>query len=126
MIKQDTETQKNNPFVDIILPNYNKNKYLAESVNSVINQTYKNWKLFIVSIYPTTEVVTGSLLWEKLLLLALLFTIDLNRLTEQACLFAFLALDRWFLRSSQPLQSFPSASERLLDCLLDNQSSHRP
>ena len=53
MIKQDTETQKNNPFVDIILPNYNKNKYLAESVNSVINQTYKNWKLFIVDDHST-------------------------------------------------------------------------
>ena len=36
------------PFVDIILPNYNGEQFLEESVNSIINQTYKNWKLFII------------------------------------------------------------------------------
>ena len=34
--------------VDIILPNYNSAAYLAETVNSIINQTFKNWKLIIV------------------------------------------------------------------------------
>ena len=29
------------PFVDIILPNYNKGKFLEEAINSVISQTYK-------------------------------------------------------------------------------------
>ncbi len=36
------------PYVDIIVPNYNKGKYLKEAINSVINQTYKRWKLYIV------------------------------------------------------------------------------
>jgi len=36
------------PFVDIILPNYNKGKFLGEAINSVISQTYKNWHLYIV------------------------------------------------------------------------------
>ena len=53
MIKRDAATEKSNPFIDIILPNYNKNKYLAESINSVVNQTYKNWKLFIVDDHST-------------------------------------------------------------------------
>ena len=35
------------PFVDVILPNYNKAKFLEEAVYSVINQTYKNWHLFV-------------------------------------------------------------------------------
>ena len=34
--------------VDIILPNYNSSSYLDETLNSVINQSYKNWRLFIV------------------------------------------------------------------------------
>ena len=34
--------------VDIILPNYNKEMYLEETVNSVIKQTYDDWKLFII------------------------------------------------------------------------------
>ena len=34
--------------VDIILPNYNKAEFLKESINSVIAQTYINWKLFII------------------------------------------------------------------------------
>ena len=36
------------PKVDVILPNYNKVKFLEESINSVISQTYKNWHLYIV------------------------------------------------------------------------------
>jgi teichuronic acid biosynthesis glycosyltransferase TuaG len=34
--------------VDIILPNYNKGDFIEESVNSIINQTYKDWHLYII------------------------------------------------------------------------------
>ena len=37
---------KNN--IDIIMPNYNKGKFIEEAVQSVIGQTYKNWTLYIV------------------------------------------------------------------------------
>ena len=36
------------PFVDVIMPNYNKGEFLEESINSVIAQEYKNWNLFII------------------------------------------------------------------------------
>ena len=36
------------PFVDVIMPNYNKGEFLEESINSVISQEYKNWNLFII------------------------------------------------------------------------------
>lgn len=36
------------PTISIILPNYNSSKTLLKTVMSVINQTYKNWKLIIV------------------------------------------------------------------------------
>jgi teichuronic acid biosynthesis glycosyltransferase TuaG len=35
-------------FVDIILPNFNKEKYLDEAINSILSQTHKNWKLYII------------------------------------------------------------------------------
>ena len=34
--------------IDIIIPNYNKSKYLEQCINSVIDQSYKNWNLYIV------------------------------------------------------------------------------
>ena len=35
-------------FVDIILPNYNKEFFLQETINSVLSQNYINWKLIII------------------------------------------------------------------------------
>ena len=34
--------------VEIVLPNYNSAPYLEETINSIINQTFENWKLTIV------------------------------------------------------------------------------
>mgnify|MGYP006089965979 CR=1 FL=1 len=34
--------------VEIILPNYNSEAYLQETIESVVNQTFKNWRLTIV------------------------------------------------------------------------------
>ena len=43
------------PSVDIILPNYNKDKFLEEAIDSVINQTYKNWHLYIVDDHSSDD-----------------------------------------------------------------------
>ena len=34
--------------VSIIMPSWNTAKYIGESIESVINQTYTNWELLIV------------------------------------------------------------------------------
>ena len=34
--------------VDIVLPNYNSNPFIEETLESIIEQSFKNWKLFIV------------------------------------------------------------------------------
>jgi teichuronic acid biosynthesis glycosyltransferase TuaG len=36
------------PLISIVTPVYNSAKYLNETIQSVINQTYKNWELLIV------------------------------------------------------------------------------
>lgn len=41
--------------VDIILPNYNSELYVKETIDSIINQTFKNWKLIIVDANSNAE-----------------------------------------------------------------------
>ena len=37
-----------NELVSIIMPAYNVEKYIRQSIESVINQTYKDWELLIM------------------------------------------------------------------------------
>ena len=39
---------KSDPKVAIILPNYNSDLFLKTTINSVLNQSYKNWQLIII------------------------------------------------------------------------------
>ena len=34
--------------IDIILPSYNCEKYIKQTINSIINQSFKRWKLIII------------------------------------------------------------------------------
>ena len=43
------------PSIDIIIPNYNKAKYLKECLESVINQTYKNWKIYLIDDFSNDD-----------------------------------------------------------------------
>ena len=43
--------------VDIILPNYNSAPYLAETIDSIINQTFKNWKLIIIDANSNINII---------------------------------------------------------------------
>ena len=38
----------NNSLVSIIMPSYNSEKFIANSIDSIISQTYQNWELIIV------------------------------------------------------------------------------
>ena len=39
---------KKDPFVDVIMTNYNKGQYIEEAISSVVNQEFKNWNLIII------------------------------------------------------------------------------
>ena len=41
--------------VKVVLPNYNSAAYVSKTIDSVINQTFKNWKLTIVDDNSNTE-----------------------------------------------------------------------
>lgn len=50
--------------VSIIMPSYNTDKFIEDTINSVLNQTYQNWELIIVddcSTDNTNEVVSKFL-----------------------------------------------------------------
>ena len=36
---------KNQPLVSVIMNCYNGEEYLSHAINSVLNQTYKNWEI---------------------------------------------------------------------------------
>ncbi|MBD3842858.1 MAG: glycosyltransferase family 2 protein [Campylobacterales bacterium] len=46
--KQLELTQNNQPLVTVVIPLYNAEQYIAETIESVVSQTYKNWEMLIV------------------------------------------------------------------------------
>lgn len=53
-----------NDLVSIIMPSYNTGKYIAESIESVQKQTYKNWELIVVDDCSTDD--TDKVVWPYL------------------------------------------------------------
>ncbi len=47
-MEDERKMVKEQPLVSVIMPCYNGEKFIDEAIESVINQTYKNWELIIV------------------------------------------------------------------------------
>lgn len=60
-----------NDLVSIIMPSYNTDTYIRQSIESVINQTYENWELIIVDDCSTdnTDKVVKSIMDDRIVYL---------------------------------------------------------
>lgn len=47
--------EDNKRMVSIIMPVYNSEKFVSEAIESVLNQSYKNWELLIVNDGSTDQ-----------------------------------------------------------------------
>lgn len=43
------------PYFSVILPTYNREEFIAQAIESVLQQTFKNWELFVVNDNSTDE-----------------------------------------------------------------------
>ncbi len=44
--------------VDIILPTFNSEKSITNTINSIINQSFKNWRIIIVDDASTDRTIS--------------------------------------------------------------------
>ena len=52
--------------VDIILPNYNSSEFIDKTIQSVINQSYTNWRLIIIDDFSDMKTRKKITKYEKL------------------------------------------------------------
>ena len=51
--------------IDIILPNYNSSSFIDKTIQSVLKQNLKNWKLIIIDDYSNKETRERIKKYEK-------------------------------------------------------------
>ncbi|MBX3165250.1 MAG: glycosyltransferase [Bacteroidetes bacterium] len=51
------------PLVSIITPSYNKQKFIIETIDSVVAQTYQNWELMIIDDNSTDNTAQTIKQW---------------------------------------------------------------
>lgn len=56
---------KNSPLISVVMPAYNAEEFIAESIASVQAQNYENWELLIIDDHSTDNTAFISADWQK-------------------------------------------------------------
>ena len=44
--------------IDVVLPTFNSEKFIIKTINSIINQSFKNWRIIIVDDASTDRTLS--------------------------------------------------------------------
>ena len=70
------------PIVTIIIPNFNKQEYLEECINSVIKQSFNDWNLIIIDDCSTDDSISLLSMFEKNKKIELIIIYDDENLSD--------------------------------------------
>jgi teichuronic acid biosynthesis glycosyltransferase TuaG len=72
--------------IDIILPTFNSEKFIINTINSIINQSFKNWRVIIVDDASTDRTVSILKIFYKKLIIQKKIILIRNRTNKgQSC-----------------------------------------
>jgi hypothetical protein len=109
--------KSNAPLVSVAMPVYNGEKYLAEAIDSVLQQTFKDFELIIIDDGSTDGSLEILKTYQKLDSRIILISRENRNLTTTLNEIIDLARGAWVARMDQDDISLPHRFERELECL---------
>lgn len=109
------------PKVSIVLPSYNGEKYIRQSIESVINQTYQDWELIIVNDCSTDNTLAIAREYEDYDSRIKVITNEINKKLPASLNAGFRkATGEYLTWTSDDNSYYPEAIEKMLEFLESN------
>ena len=55
LVQMNYEKLQSNPLISVLIPTFNVSKYIADAINSILDQTYENFEIIIIDDHSTDE-----------------------------------------------------------------------